>query len=189
VLVSVRRRTPPKDQLDALRAHIAAGKPVVGIRTASHAWSLRNAKDVEAAEKRGLATWNEFDATVLGGNYSNHYGNGPKTAVSLANNAAEHPILRGVTLDGFVGNGSLYKVSPLATGATPLLLGTIPNQNPEPVAWTNLALEKKARVFYTSLGHEQDFQNPTFRKLLQNGVLWSLGVLEPRKGGAPLAAK
>ena len=32
-------------------------------------------------------------------------------------------------------------------------IGTIPGQEPEPVAWTNLAGPKQARVFFTSLGH------------------------------------
>lgn len=189
VLVSVRRRTPPKDQLDALKAHVAAGKPIVGIRTASHAWSLRNAKDVEAAEKQGLSTWDAFDRDVLGGNYTNHHGAGSKTLTSVAEQAANHLVLRGVNVPELIGNGSLYKVSPLATNTTPLLIGTIPNQTPEPVAWINQLGEKKTRVFYTSLGHAEDFENPAFRKLLQNGLLWSLGVLEPRMGGAPLRAK
>lgn len=189
VLVSVRRRTPPKEQLDALKAHVAAGKPLVGIRTASHAWSVRDKKQVEALEKQGLATWDQFDADVLGGNYTNHHGNNLKSTISLIDGAGSHAILRGVNVAEVPSNGSLYKVSPLAPSTTSLLLGTIPDQKPEPVAWTNLSGEKKARVFYTSLGHAQDFENPAFRKLLQNGVLWSLGALEPRMGGAPLAAK
>lgn len=187
VLVSVRRRTPPKDQLDALKAHVAAGKPIVGIRTASHAWSLRNAKDAEAVEKMGLSTWDKFDADVLGGNYTGHHGAGAKTVTSPVERNAGHPILRGVNVPELVGNGSLYKVSPLATDTIVLLLGTVPNQDTEPVAWLNRSGEKQARVFYTSLGHADDFENPAFRKLLQNGVLWSLGVMEPRMGGAPLA--
>ncbi|WP_254513581.1 ThuA domain-containing protein [Anatilimnocola floriformis] len=189
VLVSARRRTPPKDQLDVLKAHVAAGKPIVGIRTASHAWSLRKDSDVAAIEKLGLSTWDQFDADVLGGHYTGHHGAGAKTALKLADGVEKHPILRGVSLDKFQGNGSLYKVSPIATSATPLLIGTIPNQESEPIAWTNLSGDKKARVFYSSLGHAEDFENRAFRKLLQNGVLWSLGVLEPRTGGAPLVAK
>jgi type 1 glutamine amidotransferase/nicotinamidase-related amidase len=189
VLVSVRRRTPPKEQLDALRAHVAAGKPLVGLRTASHAWAVRSEKEISTLEKQGLSVWQDFDPAVLGGSYKGHFGAGPKSELSLAEGAAPHPILRGVKLDGFVGHGSLYKNTPLVSGTTPLLLGTIPNTPTEPVAWTNLAGEKQARVFYTSLGHIDDFQQPAFRKLLQNGVLWSLGVLEPRTGGAPLANK
>ena len=43
LLVSVRRRALPNDELEAIRRHVAAGKAVVGIRTASHAFSLRGA--------------------------------------------------------------------------------------------------------------------------------------------------
>jgi len=52
------------------------------------------------------------------------------------------------------------------------LLGSIPEQTPEPVAWVNQC--GKARVFYTSLGHPEDFQDASFRRLLANGILWSL---------------
>ena len=38
LVVSARRRTPPKAMLELIRAHLAAGKPLVGIRTASHAF-------------------------------------------------------------------------------------------------------------------------------------------------------
>src|SRR6185295_20181392 len=41
LFVSVRRRTPPADQMKAIRAHLDAGKPLVGIRTACHAFALR----------------------------------------------------------------------------------------------------------------------------------------------------
>ena len=67
MLVGVRRRTPKAEQLELIRRFIlAAGKPVVGIRTASHAFSLRD-KEPPA----GYAAWPEFDAEVLGGHYTN----------------------------------------------------------------------------------------------------------------------
>src|SRR5687768_10646778 len=56
LLVSVRRRTPRKEQLDAVRAFLAAGKPLIGIRTASHAFALRP-KDTLTDPK--LAAWQE----------------------------------------------------------------------------------------------------------------------------------
>ncbi|RME90282.1 MAG: hypothetical protein D6766_13525, partial [Verrucomicrobia bacterium] len=74
----------------------------------------------------------------------------------------------------FTGHGSLYKVSPLAPDATPLLLGRIPDQPEEPVAWVRLYGPNEARVFYTSLGHPDDFREPGFRRLLFNAMLWAV---------------
>jgi len=167
LLVSVRRRALPKEQLDAVRAHLEAGKPLIGIRTASHAFAPRG----NDAQKG--ASWTAFDAEVLGGNYSNHYGTGPETKVSLATDAG-HPILTGVSGKEFVSHGSLYKVSPLKPDATPLLLGSIPDKPAEPVAWVRTLGPKQARIFYTSLGHPDDFQNPQFRRLLLNALLWAM---------------
>jgi nicotinamidase-related amidase len=180
VLVSVRRRLPPKADLDALREHVAVGKPLVGIRTACHAWCLRTEKENAAAAAAGRGVWSEFDPEVFGGHYTNHYGNGPKTAITAAGGTQDHAILRGIEAEKLVGNGSLYKVRPLTETTTPLLIGTIPNEQPEPVAWTNLAGANEARVFNTTLGHEGDFENPAFRKLLANALFWALNQPYPR---------
>ncbi len=176
LLVSVRRRTPPKEQLDAVRAHVAAGKPLVGIRTASHAFSLRNPAEQLAS---GLATWPEFDHDVLGGHYIGHHGDGPKVQVEAAPSAKAHPILRGVDTSRLQGNGSLYKVVPLGGFTTPVLVGSIPDKPVEPVAWTNIPRAGHSRVFYTSFGHVADFENPAFRKLLLNGICWTLEIAAP----------
>jgi type 1 glutamine amidotransferase len=85
--------------------------------------------------------------------------------------AEKNPLLIGVKTP-FSSNGSLYKVSPLAASATPLLTGSIPNQPAEPIAWTHHY--GKSRVFYTSLGHPDDFKEPAFVRLLSNAVLWGL---------------
>ena len=170
LFLSVRRRTPPKDQLDAVRAHLAAGRPLVGIRTACHAFALRP-NDKLADPK--LARWQEFDPEVLGGNYTGHHGK-DKVAVTGAPGAEMHPILKGVPVAKLIGNGGLYKVSPLAKDTTPLLIGTIEGQPAEPVAWTRPFGEKHARIAYTSLGHWDDFQNPDFRRFLTNTVAWAL---------------
>lgn len=171
LFLSVRRRTPRKEQLDAVRAFLKSGKPLVGIRTASHAFALRP-KDKITDPK--LDHWQNFDPEVLGGHYSGHHGK-DKVAVALAPGAEKHAIFKGVATDKLVGSGGLYKVSPLESDTTPLLIGTIAQQPPEPVAWTRLNGEKKARIFYTSLGHAEDFANPEFRKFLTNAVAWTLG--------------
>jgi|JI10StandDraft_1071094.scaffolds.fasta_scaffold79493_4 type 1 glutamine amidotransferase len=170
LLISVRRRTPPTAVVEAVRAHLAAGKPLVGIRTASHCFALR---PKDPAPKEGLATWQEFDHEVLGGNYTNHYGKDPAT-ITLVAGAESHPIMDGVGVEGLIGHGGLYKNTPLQAGTTALLMGTLEGVATEPVAWTHLYGEKKSRVFYTSMGHWDDFKMPAFRRLLLNGINWAL---------------
>lgn len=172
LFLSVRRRTPPQEQLDAVRRYLAAGKPLVGIRTASHAFALRP-KDKLADPK--LAVWPEFDSQVFGGNYTNHYKGNQVAKISPAPGAETHPILRDIPAAKLPGNGSLYKVSPLEKGTTPLLIGEIVGEAPEPVAYTHLYGEKSGRIFYTSLGHPDDFQSADFRRFLVNAVAWALG--------------
>ena len=58
--------------------------------------------------------------------------------------------------------------------AKPLLIGRIPDQNPEPIAWTNTS-KYRGRVFYTSLGHVDDFKQESFNKLLANALRWVTG--------------
>jgi type 1 glutamine amidotransferase len=172
LFVSVRRRTPPADQMNAIRAHLEAGKPLVGIRTACHAFALRPT-DPPAGPNQSV--WQAFDPQVLGGHYTNHHPEGPRTTVTIAPGAQGNQILKGVSVSALVGAGSLYKVAPLEPGTTPLLIGSIPSQSPEPIAWTHRYGEKRARVFYTSFGHPDDFTNQEFRRLLVNGIAWALG--------------
>jgi type 1 glutamine amidotransferase len=92
-----------------------------------------------------------------------------------------------------LSNGSLYRVTPLAGSTTPIVIGAIPGQDPQPLAWTNSTRTGQSRVFYTSLGHPDDFQNPAFQKLLLNGICWALDIAAPgsppeqtiTKGAAP----
>lgn len=171
LFLSVRRRTPPKEQLDAVREYLASGKPLVGIRTACHAFALRPTDKLAAPN---LQTWDTFDPEIIGGHYTGHHGK-DKVAVSLAPSAESSPLLKGIAVDSLVGNGGLYKVSPLDPTSVALLIGTIPAESPEPIAWTHLQGVKKGRVFYTSLGHPDDFGNPVFRNFLVNAVEWALG--------------
>ncbi|MGH7224074.1 MAG: ThuA domain-containing protein [Gemmataceae bacterium] len=175
-LISVRRRALPSKQMDIIRKFMARGKPLVGIRTASHAFSLHGKKPPE-----GCATWESFDAEVFGGHYTNHHGDGPKVEIKASDGAAEHPILSGVHLAELRGNGSLYKVSPLAKTAMPMLIGTIPDKPAEPVLWTHKT-KAGGRVVYTSLGHPDDFKEAAFNRLLSNAIHWAAGLptSEPR---------
>lgn len=169
VLISVRRRAPKVEQMAALRRFVAAGKPIVGIRTSSHAFNLRGKPTPE-----GHAVWDDFDAEVLGCHYADHYANAEHPRVEVADGAGDHPILRGVKLP-LTSGWSLYKSAPLTGSATCLLTGKIDGHDAEPVAWTNTS-PGGGRVFGTSLGHAGDFEQEAFCRLLRNGIYWAAGI-------------
>lgn len=168
LLVSVRRRTPPVAQMEAIRRFVAAGKPVVGIRTACHAFAL--AKNDKLAP--GNADWPDWDEHVIGGSYTGHHGHGPITTIVAT--MPDSPILRGVTVP-FTSAAWFYKVSPLRANTQALLTGSIPDQKSEPIAWTFTRADG-GHTFYTSLGAPADFTNPSFQQLLRNGILWAAGT-------------
>ena len=171
---SIRRRTLPKRQLAVIRRYLASGKPLVAIRTTSHAFSLREGKP-----KDGLKQWSKFDQEVLGGNYHDHHGNELPTSVWALKRAADHPILQGVPTKEFRVFGSLYKNTPISTLAAPLMFGRVPGvKKQEPVAWTHQR-PGGGRVFYTSLGHPKSFELPQFQRLLHNATYWCAGMPVP----------
>jgi type 1 glutamine amidotransferase len=142
------------EQLERLKKYCLSGKPLVGIRTASH----------------GIQTWLDLDKEVFGGNYKNHYKEGPLTEVKFAGANKDHPILKG--FETFKSKGSLYRNTGLSKDVQVLLDGTNnADKAIEPIAWTRTF--KGGRIFYTSLGHQQDFTEPSFLRLLGNAILWT----------------
>jgi len=170
VLISVRRRAPRREMLSLLKAHVARGKSVIGIRTASHAFDARPADGEHEA-------WPLFDDEVLGANYLGHYGNKPPvgahTVLEVGAGVGRNPVLTGVDGAGLRVTSHLYKYGSVSDDVTVLLRGHVENQNEDqPVAWVR---EKEGgRVFYTSMGNVDDFRQTPFRRLLLNGVLWCL---------------
>lgn len=154
-VIFIRRMTLPEEQLNKFKKFVNAGKPVVGLRTASHSFE----------------NWKEWDHDVLGGNYHNHSSKKLIATINMIPAAATHPILKGVEKQ-FTTVGSLYRNQPLAEGSVALLTGTIEGEPTEPVAWTHAY--KGGRIFYTSLGHPQDFENESFKRLVVNAIYWGL---------------
>jgi type 1 glutamine amidotransferase len=185
MLVSARRRVLPKSQLDEIRKFVAAGKPVVGIRTASHAFSVKKGTKLPPTDAE-TDQWPEFDHDVLGGSYHGHdpamKNKEIQTYVKVAPEAGKHPILEGMSTEEFPSAGTLYLCAPLQAKAELLLIGRR-NDGKEaasqPVAWTNVS-PAGGRVFFTSLGHLKDFAQPEFVRLLRNGIYWSAGKEPPK---------
>jgi type 1 glutamine amidotransferase len=167
-----RRRFPPKDQMAAIRAHLDAGKPLLGIRTANHAFIPKPKEVVDPS----LVPWPEFTDEVLGAPNTGYETKGLPYTVRIAPGSENSPLLEGVNAANILGAQSLYKVLPLAADVTPLLIGTAKTDTspPMPVAWTRTYGERKARIFYTSLGAPEDMQIADVRRLLVNAVKWTL---------------
>jgi type 1 glutamine amidotransferase len=140
------------EQLDRIKKYCLSGKPLVGIRTASHA----------------IQTWLDLDHEVFGGDYQNHYKEGPLCEIKVVEAAKDHPILKG--FQPYSSAGSLYKNPKMAKDVSVLLTGTIP-EHTEPIAWTRRY--KGGRVFYTSLGHQKDFEQASYLRLLTNAIFWT----------------
>jgi nicotinamidase-related amidase/type 1 glutamine amidotransferase len=170
-LLFVRRRAFQAEQMKYFRAYLDSGKPLVALRTASHAF------DTRGDAPPGHVEWRDFDPEVLGGNYHGHHGRGPTTTVTAARGAENHPIMAGVKTP-FASKAPLYEARPLKESTNPLLFGSIPDEKPEPVAWTNMY--GQSRIFYTSLGNVDDFQNASFRQLLINTVFWAMNKPVPK---------
>ena len=99
---------------------------------------------------------------MLGGNYQGHHGNSATTHVTIAPTGKDHAILQNFPSEQQQFKTSLYKNSPLGEGATVLLRGKIDGvKQDEPIAWTHE--HNGGRVFYTSLGGPEDFQNSGLR--------------------------
>jgi type 1 glutamine amidotransferase len=165
VLISARRRAPQTGMVEALKAHVAAGKPVMGIRTASHAFDT---KEPDAAH----ATWGDFDDAILGVDYQKHFPDQEGVDYE-AKPVAEHPILKGVP-GTIASEYSLYRQGSPTPSVKVLLEGVrAKTGETAPVAWVNTV--GSSRIFYTSLGGEKDFALAGFKTLLKNAVVWCLG--------------
>lgn len=178
LIVSTRRRFPPTAEMDLIKKWVADGKPVLGVRTASHAFGSRP-KGAGYQPAEGHGSWETFDRDVLGATYLGHFQNkvgadGIGTKLELAENAAAHPVFKGIEPKSIVGAmTTLYQSRDLAPNTKVLMTGIVPGTGErEPVTWTREA--DGQRIFYTSLGGEADMTLPWLRAMLGNAVDWCL---------------
>jgi type 1 glutamine amidotransferase len=182
----LRWRQLPASQVAHIKAYLETGKPVMGFRTTSHAFNYPKGSALE--------DWNSFAADTFGAppgwgkDGHTHYGHESSTDVSIIPANASHPILKGVEAPFHVRSW-LYQVLPKwpPPDATLLLLGKAVNPDKpaqeNPVAWT-WKNKFDSRIFFTTLGHPEDFKAEPLQRLVINAVHWCLGlpVPEPWKG-------
>jgi type 1 glutamine amidotransferase len=151
MLVFARRMKLPEEQMKLIRAHWQAGKPILGIRTAGHAFQ----------EADNLV----FDREVMGTHYKGHGGNVP-VEVTNTDAGKDHPVLAGVQP---FRSRKIYGAGPLAKDTLVLQTGT-DGKGTHPVTMVHTC--RGGRVFFTSLGVPEDFQDTNFRRMLTNALFW-----------------
>ena len=195
MVIATRFRELPDEQMKHVVDYVESGRPIVGLRTATHAFSYqRNPDSPYAHWSFRSETWpGGFGQQVLGDTWINHHGrHGQQSTRGVATPAAAgHPVLRGV--DDVWGPTDVYGLRNLGDDANVLLLGAViagmspddppvsgPKNDPMvPIAWTRSytgAGGKAARVFTTTMGSSTDFESEGLRRLLVNAVYWGLGM-------------
>ncbi|MGB8490134.1 MAG: hypothetical protein WCE64_03675 [Bacteroidales bacterium] len=181
-VIQVRRRALPSEQMSLIKEYANSGKPIIGLRTASHAFNANqvvpnSGGGVSAATGKVaefLDQWPEFDRDVLGGNYAGHYGTMKVGIVfSVVPGMENHPLFKGVSPEDFTAPvaplHTLYENRPLRSpNIQVLLLGTVPGKPVEPVLWINH--REKGDVIYTSMGHWEDWKIEKFRGIMFNCI-------------------
>jgi len=183
VVFFLRWRQLPPEQLECIDKYLKSGKPVMGLRTSTHAFNFPKGHESEK--------WNAFGEFALnappgwGKAGHTHYGHKSTTDISVIEAAKKHPILRGIN-PNFHVNSWLYRVLPdyPTNGSQWLLMGKSVNPDKEaienPVAWTGTN-SFGAKIFMTTLGHPEDFQAEDFQRLIINAIHWELGKKVPIK--------
>lgn len=168
LLLSMRRQALEKEHLDLVKSHISSGRPMVAIRTSSHAFVRNKGPRLP----RSVLEWPEFGKEVIGCNYTGHDRN-----LSTQVNAAKpgHPILKDFPAEGYVSKTTLYTSNPLAEDCTVLLSGKGRFGSAEqPVAWLREKAAGRGRIFYVALGGVDDFAEEAFVKMLANACRWAV---------------
>jgi type 1 glutamine amidotransferase len=190
MIISTRFRQLPHDQYAHLAAYLNAGKPVIGFRTATHAFTGGGAT--------GDFKWNQFGLKILGEKWAGHHGGHKREGARgvVVEENKDHPILNGAT-DVFA-TSDVYGTRNLDQGAaTVLLRGAVtetlePDSKPIPgpkndpmqaLAWireyTAPDGTTKGQAFCTTAGASDDFRSEGLRRLVINAALHLTGLQVP----------
>jgi hypothetical protein len=196
MIIATRWRVLPAEQLRHFDAYLATGKPVIGMRTATHAFKIEAGKPYAKFDWQSrVPGWEDgFGRRVLGETWINHHGHhgSQSTRGVIAPGAEASPIVRGC--EDIWGPTDVYEVRlPLPGDSRPLVLGQVlqgmkpsdkpvagkQNQPMMPVAWTKTypgENGQKGRVFTTTMGAAVDLNSEGLRRLLVNAAYWCVGL-------------
>ena len=201
MVIATRFRNLPDEQMQEIDAYLKAGKPVIGLRTATHAFALpQESRFARYSWNNKADTFTEgFGRQVLGETWINHHGHHghESTRGLIVPEAKDHPIVRGIKDGDIWGPTDVYGVRlPLPGDSKPLVLGQVlegmtadapvvtgadanKNEPMMPIAWTKTyAVEggPTGRVFTTTMGSSTDLASAGLRRLLVNAAYWAVGM-------------
>ena len=195
MVIFTRFRNLPDEQMKHVADYVNSGKPIVGLRTATHGFNL-------SSKTYGKYHWQSkewdggFGRHVLGETWISHHGNHGSEATRgmFAPGEEKNPILRGIKDGEIFGPTDVYGVRlPLPGDSKPLVLGQVvagmkttdkpvagkKNDPMMPVAWTKTYQGeggKVGRVFTTTMGASTDLLHEATRRLIVNACFWAIGM-------------
>lgn len=198
MVIATRFRNLPDEQMQEIDDYLKRGRPVVGMRTATHAFNIPTGRAFHhySWNQQGEAMPQGFGRHVLGETWIAHHGDHGKESTRglVAPGAGGHPILRGINDGDIWGPSDVYAVRlPLPGDARPVIVGQVlsgmqPGSAPVvgkkndpmmPVAWTktySVGGGPAGRVFATTMGAATDMVAAGTRRLLVNGCYWAVGL-------------
>lgn len=184
----------PPEQMKHLDDYFGRAGPVAGLRTSTHAFKYdkNRAKDPYAKydfKYLGKDFKGGFGEQILGQSWVGHYGQNHRqsTRIDLVPGKKNHPILRGVSKVHVKAGGYNAEAQPdwnILTMAQPLMSmepsgENDPQKPPMASEWTRAYTAKngkKGRVFTSLYGASMDLVNPGYRRLILNGIYWTVGL-------------
>lgn len=134
MIIFTRFRALPDDQMKHIDDYLKSGKPVIGMRTSTHAFNFQKI-DFESKYLHygnfysGDDVWKEgFGRLVLGEKWISHHGHhGHQSTRGIVEAGSEsHPIFNGIEQGAIWGPSDVYGVRmPLPGDAKPILLGQV----------------------------------------------------------------
>ena len=199
-VMALRFRELPDDQMKHFVDYVNSGKPIIALRTSTHAFQYKlNPQSPYAKYGWQSKTWvGGFGRQVLGETWVDHHGKHgfESTRSVIEATAATHPILRSV--DAIWCPSDVYSVVHLPAEAKVLARGQVltgmnasdppvegaKNHPMMPLVWVRDytgETGKTSKIVATTMGAAVDLQNEGLRRLLVNAAYWTVGLEVPAK--------
>ena len=187
MIIGTRFRQLSDNQYQLIADYLNAGKPVMGFRTATHAFTGNGAT--------GDFRWGQFGLKILGETWISHHGRhkGQGTRAVLEPQNANHPVLNGV--GDIFGPTDVYGIRNLDPAKSTILFrgavtATLDEDSPAiegpkndpmmPLAWFRTYTApngtSKGQAFCTTLGASVDMLDKDLRRLFVNTAYHLTGL-------------